>query len=251
MRSGQALVTADRVLFRGHADLEWKLWSQLERNLVMYGKAPDGTLQMFAARETKGLEWYDRYCSQLLGKFRRLSHGMPGTYPDMPDDELWALGRHHGLLTPLLDWTESPYVAAYFALEEVRKDWLHGSRAHTVPPTGKPIRVWGLRFWEPIEVSDEFTVVRVVPRTAARQHAQRGVFTKLRTRHHQDVESYLTQRGLAHCLEVYDIPREVSLDGLRDLELMNITPAVLFPDLAGAALQANTDVDKLRFAAFG
>src|SRR6202011_3028313 len=58
----------------------------------------------------------DRY----LWAFKRAAAGLRGPNPaDLEPDQWWSLGRHFGLITPLLDWTESPYIAAFFALSEL------------------------------------------------------------------------------------------------------------------------------------
>lgn len=243
-------VSADRVLFRGHADVSWKLCSKIERRTSTYVREENGKLKPLCNLCSIGKEHYDQFCHKILEVFRRASHGIQGTYPGMPDDELWALGRHHGLYTPLLDWTESPYVAAYFAFEEYRKLFQRESRGpFVIPPEGKPVAIWGLRFWANLEVPGEFEVIGSIPTTAARQRAQRGLFTRLRSQH-PDLESYLESRQLAHCLEVYIVPASTALDALRDFELMNLTPVTLFPDLDGAAEQANLDAGSLQFAGY-
>jgi len=243
-------VVADLVIFRGHWDPSWKLSSRLERNFVMYGRSQDGQVKVLWSPKERSLEWYDQYCAAILLRFRDLSTTLSGYSPTLSNEEVWALGRHHGLITPLLDWTESPYVAAYFAFTDLLKEFEHGSKVHAIASEKGAVRIWGLRFWERLVVPGEFELVRAIPPTAHRQRAQRGLFTRLRCVDHFDLESYLKARGLSHSLEAYDIPKAEAINALRDFELMNLTPATLFPDLDGAAAQANIDVDALRSSGF-
>jgi len=232
-------------IFRGHPDPTWKLRSRFERRTT-YEFPPDehGHASAISLRTGRGVASYTEACKTILEDFRQLSHGMPGTYRGMPDDELWAIGQHHGLMTPLLDWTESPYVAAYFAFLEEARDFERYVDIR-ITKTGF-VRVWGLRFWEDLDVRGEFELLKEIP-LSQRQLAQRGCFTKLLSDKQHELEGYLESRGKAHCLEAYDIPKRFTAEALCDLHLMNVTPATLFPDLNGAAAQANFDFNGARF----
>ncbi len=230
-------------LFRGHFDPGWPLCSKLERNLLLPsieyddGEPPPGPGDLE--------NWYHTQALEVLARFRRSVSSLDHSLGRLEVNELWALGRHHGLLTPLLDWSESPYVAAYFAFEPLyRKQELHVGEV-TSGGSGD-VRVWVLRMYEDITIGGEFEVVRGVPPGARRQNAQRGVFTKVLSAKHRTLENYLKARERAHFLQAIDIPKNEFATACADLTLMNITPFTLFPDLDGAAIHANIILSTMR-----
>lgn len=98
--------------FRGHADAEWKLETTLERF-------------------TKKPRWPQEQYYKTIRDMRPAVISMTGKHWDIPEFEDGKLApsgyefmiylRHHGFPSPLLDWTRSPYVAAFFAFQPQEK----------------------------------------------------------------------------------------------------------------------------------
>lgn len=69
----------------------------------------------FLKRKFHNINNRQRKLDQIFNNFKRRLEDLPNKKSGITEDEIWAIGQHYGLRTPLLDWTECPYIAAYFA----------------------------------------------------------------------------------------------------------------------------------------
>src|SRR6266436_6697245 len=218
--------------FRGHADSTWPLMSTLGRYLNAYVKEKYWTVQE----------------ERIARIFQRKAHLFLTHIPERSDTFQWlALMQHHGAPTRLLDFTWSPYVAAFFALQLATGDaavWaLNPARISkpeavdrqqplfqpAIDPTGgEEFRRYFLKQEVPfVWVGEPHSMNR-------RLIAQSGTFAIPGILNRSLDEILSTYPDPMNTLVKFILPSEKIRDrGLRELYRMNITHATLFPDLDG------------------
>lgn len=182
--------------------------------------------------------------SSLLAHYREAvsRHGL-GAYEDVT----LSMGQHFGLPTRWLDWTESRYIAAFFAFAGLEDKYLSHSDAAEVSEDLR-VAVFALDTSSPVIDDERLRLIQ--PKftdSNPRMTAQLGLFLQNRTLRasveeciHEYMAASLDSMGIAP-LYRFDLPIREARVALRDLAEMGISYSRLFPGLEGAAKEAKLD----------
>jgi len=201
-------------IFRGQKNSQWKLKTTFHRtgryDLWRYGKQDVPRL--------------NHYLVSLLNKSFDLDD-------PLEHGALLNLAQHHGFPTPLLDWTESPYIAAFFAFSELQKDECEGYVRLFIFNRGD----WLADRKSTIDMLDAkkyFSPHTLLPLYNPRALPQQSVVTSTNI---SDIESWLSSVTPLHrkYLIKIDLLKTERVKVMNELMRMGITSASLFPGIEG------------------
>lgn len=247
------MLNYEKYIWRGQRNSSWKLETTLDR-LIKTAKVIKTNRYDFVKNHRKEFEFATR--------------GRRGSNPRIitEENEWWALGQHHGLATPLLDWTLSPFVAAYFAFidtghEQTEFRVIYALHKPTIERKSFQIKrdkeiknrkeladieagkkeggiLGNIILKSPVELEIEF--IRPLSDENYRLINQSGLFTKLPLG--ETLDSWVQDNFAGeneHNLIKILIPDADRNQVLKTLNRMNINHLSLFPDLYGASKFCN------------
>jgi hypothetical protein len=180
-----------KLIYRGQGDASWQLIPSILRKkkdnpaTILWGKECEAHQQVFV--EIKILGEFVEYCDKAgirvpndSPKLRKITLNTqkaekyfinPSLWPDEDLLDVMALAQHHRVSTRLLDWTESPYIAAYFAASSaIDKDLRHWD-------DGMKLAVWALNTEHLESLYKYVKVIHVPGAISSHISAQLGCFT--------------------------------------------------------------------------
>lgn len=219
-------------LFRGQVNASWPLTPTLLRRL-RNTVTPKRALEIEAAA---------------LSEFQAQAHlysppAVPRGSPEEADLlAWWALMQHYGAPTRLLDWTASPYVAAYFACE--REEDTDGTVYVVAREVFAEAALLPHEYQDPAAPDVLFFVSPT--RKTERLAAQQGHFS-ISTHVLSDHDSTILRvcsplaagDASARVFRKWIIPAKLKATFLRQLRVMNVIAQALFPGLDGLGRSIN------------
>lgn len=234
-----------QLVFRGHRRFDWSLMPTLGR-LTTNGIVTEALAQA----------QLERFKFAVRGRLKNADLVAE-------EDELWAVGQHYGLMTPLLDWTYSPYVALFFAFhKEDSKDEQKDNPYRAVYVLNKSFLAdnegeTGIRVWEPRKddhgrLVNQAGLFTFSPTDATIENKLATVLADDELFEDEELRSASEdeQPGILakYICKIY-IRNEERDACLRHLRRMNVHHASLFPDLLGASEYCNVITTETEMAA--
>lgn len=218
-------------------------WSQFKDNISQRSKSKflfrgqQKTWRLSTSFHRRGRYRMSQFTNHDVKQLHRRLSAITTHYFDLSVAEengaFFNLMQHHGYPTPLLDWSYSPYVAAFFAF----RDWpINYSGDDKVRIYLFNEQAWHKDFPRIQNLDPPFlhlSVMEFIAIDNPRLVPQQSVTTVTNI---DNIETYIADCEINKntCyLEAIDIPASEREEAMRDLKFMGITAGSMFPNLDG------------------
>ena len=218
----------DAYIYRGQSDATWTLKSSLFRTEIV--SKPSNIVG---------------YVNYILPQVQEPVEAWSGRSWNLADyhglAEFIAFLQHNGFPTPLLDFTASPYIAAYFAFEGIDH---FDPKSEEVSIYRFNKRLWGKKISDKTDIADtnpKVSIIKPYVRGNHKMSLQQGLFLyanisdiEAHIRGHEEFEG---QYLLKYTIDVEERPRVI-----KELSLMGISAVQLSPSIESVCKKALEDV---------